>query len=403
MPLTDAKIRAAKPEDGKAKKLFDSEGLFLYVSPAGGKMWRMTYRVDGKAQTLSLGKYPAVSLLEARRRKDEAKALLAQGIDPRTAKREASATAAKARANAPTFEAVAHEWYERHSKDLSPRHCETIRGRLSNHLLPLLGSIPIAELDPPAIMAAIGTAEKEGHLEAARRALGIVAQICDYARLMRYALYNPARGLTSLLPKKKERHHAAITDPQEAGYLLRAIDAYPAASPAVYYALRIMPYTFVRNTELRAAEWAELDLEGATWTIPAHRMKMRRPHIVPLARQVVDMFVALRELTGGGALCFPSSQSRTRCISDMSLLNALRRMGYEREQMTVHGFRAMASTLLNEQGYRPDIIETQLAHVEKNAVRAAYNRADYLDERRIMMQQYADYLDILKSNLYHTA
>jgi len=232
-------------------------------------------------------------------------------------------------------------------------------------------------------------------IETAHRLAQLAGQVCRYARLVGYAKYDVASGLVEALPPVQTEHYPAIIDPKEIGALLRAIDDYPG-DVSTRYALRIMPYVFVRSGELRAATWKEFDLAGAEWVIPARRMKMKRPHNVPLARQVLALLAELREYSGGWDLLFPSPFSATRCISDMALLNALRRMGYGKEQMCVHGFRTTASTILNEQGYRPDVIEAQLSHGEKNAIRGAYNRAEYMPERRSMMQEWADYLDGLR-------
>lgn len=244
-------------------------------------------------------------------------------------------------------------------------------------------------------LAVLGKVERQGHLETARRLAQICGQVTRYARLAGMIVADPASHLTEALTTKPVRHHAAITEPREIGALLRAIDDYPG-DVSVSFALKIMPYVFVRSSELRRASWTEIDLDRAEWLIPAERMKMRRPHLVPLARQVVGMFRALHAITGNRELVFPGTASVTRCISDVGLLNALRRLGYGRDEMTVHGFRSTASTRLNEMGYRPDVIEAQLAHAEKNSVRDAYNRAQYVEERRRMMQEWADYLDSLR-------
>jgi integrase len=396
MPLTDTAIRAAKPTE-KPQKLTDGDGLYLFISPTGGKLWRLDYRFAEKRKTLSLGKYPATGLKDARRKRDEARELLAQGLDPGAQKKAAKAQAvAEARVHAATFEAVAREWYAKKTAHLTEDYRKQIISRLENMLFPYIGAKPFAYLEPADILAAVRPAEERGAIETAHRLVQLAGQVCRYARLVGHAKYDISAGLTEALPSVQTKHLATITDPAEIGRLLRAIDEYQGHVSMVY-ALRILPYTFVRSGELRAAEWAEIDLEGATWVVPAGRMKMRQPHVVPLARQVVKLLFAMREYSGNGALVFPSPFSATRCISDMGLLNALRRMGYEKGQMTIHGFRGMASTLLNEQGYRPDVIEAQLAHCERNSVRKAYNHAQYLDERRDMMQRWADYLDGLRA------
>ena len=393
--LTDTAIKNAKPRS-KAYKLSDGGGLYLEVSPAGGKLWRLKYRFQGKEKRLAIGVYPSIGLKEARARRDEAKERLADDIDPSAAKKEArKIAAALEREEAATFEAVGREWYAKKTIALSPGHQKALLSRLENQLFPYIGGIPLSRLEPADILSAVRHAEKRGFIEAARRLAQLAGQVCRYARLVGYAKYDVAAGLVEALPPVQTEHHAAITNPIEVGCLLRSIDEYKG-DVSISYALRILPYVFVRSREIRGAEWVEFDLAAAEWVIPGVRMKMKRPHVVPLARQVVGLFTALREYSGAGQLVFPSPFSATRCISDMGLLNALRRMGYSKGEMTIHGFRSMASTLLNEQGYRPDVIEAQLAHGEKNAIRGAYNRAEYLPERRAMMQTWADYLDALR-------
>lgn len=395
MPLTDAAIRSAKPES-KPVKLFDGGGLYLEVAPAGGKWWRLKYRFQGKEKRISLGVYPAIGLKDARERREQAKKLLAQGIDPSEEKRAAKAAAdAMEREQSSTFESVAREWFEKKTAHLTADYRKQILSRLENQIFPHIGGKPFVSLEPADVLGAVSHAEKRGAIETAHKLVNLVGQVCRYARLVGYAKYDVAAGLTEALPSTQTKHLAAITDPVKIGHLLRDIDDYQG-DVSISYAIRVLPYVFVRSSELRGAEWAEIDLAGAEWVIPAGRMKMRKPHVVPLARQVVKLLTALREHSGAGALVFPSPFSVTRCISDMGLLNALRRMGYAKGEMTIHGFRGMASTLLNEQGYRADVIEAQLAHGERNAIRAAYNHASYMDERRRMMQEWADYLDELR-------
>lgn len=395
MPLTDVFIRALK-SDGTSQKHADGGGLYLYISSTGGKLWRMDYRFAGKRKTLSFGAYPIVSLKDARSRRDAAKELLAQGIDPGEQKKEAKAVAtAVKREQAATFETVAREWYAKKTIAFSSGHQKKILSRLEKQLFPHIGGIPFAKLEPADVLSAVRHAEERGAIETAHRLAQLAGQVCRYARLVGFAKYDVAAGLVEALPPVQTEHYASITEPKEIGALLRAIDGYQG-DISTRYALRLMPYVFVRSGELRGAKWQEFAIETAEWVIPAGRMKMKRPHIVPLARQAVSLLSALREYSGGEGLVFPSPFSASRCISDMALLNALRRLGYDKEQMTIHGFRTMASTLLNEQGYRSDVIEAQLAHGEKNAIRDAYNRAEYLPERRRMMQEWADYLNGLR-------
>ena len=397
MPLTDTGIKNAKPQK-KQTKLFDSDGLFLLVAPKGGKWWRLKYRLGGKEKLLSLGVYPDVGLKEARKRRDEARELIAQGIDPSEQKKEAKAAAAAIeQAQAATFEVVAREWYAKKTTHLTLDYRKQIISRLENMIFPHIGNKPFASLEPSDILTPARHAESRGAIETAHRLVQLAGQVCRYARLVGYCKYDVASGLSEALPTIQTKHLAAITEPKDIGHLLRAIDEYQG-DISISYAMKIQPYTFVRSGELRAAEWAEIDLDGAEWVVPAGRMKMRQPHVVPLARQVVELLSVVREHSGHGKLVFPSPFSATRCISDMGLLNALRRMGYEKGQMTIHGFRGMASTILNEQGYRSDVIEAQLAHCERNTVRKAYNHASYMNERREMMQEWADFLDGLRES-----
>lgn len=395
MPLTDATIRSAKPGQ-KAAKLFDGGGLYLEISPKGGKWWRLKYRFEGREKRISLGVYPAVGLKEARERREKAKRLLAQGVDPSEQKKQAKAAAEVAeQAQAATFEAVAREWFGKKKNAWTLGHQKKILSRLENQLFPYMGTILFSTLEPADFLAAIQHAEDRGAHETAHRLAQLAGQVSRYARIAGHTKYDVAAGLTEALAPVPTRHYAAITDPEQIGHLLYAIDGYQG-DLTIQYALRIMPYVFVRSGELRGALWHEIDFETEEWIIPAERMKMKRPHVVPLARQAVRLLRDLQPITGDGIFVFPSLQSRGRPISDMGLLNALRRLGYGKDEMTIHGFRSMASTLLNEQGYRPDVIEAQLAHGEKNAIRAAYNRAEYLPERRDMMQRWADYLDGLR-------
>lgn len=397
MKLTDTLLRSLKAT-GQVQKKADGGGLYIHVSPSGGKLWRMAYSFDGKQKTLSFGAYPAVSLKDARQKREEAKEQLAKGVDPGQQKKEIKAAAlAVEREQGTTFEAVAREWYAKKSTALSAAHQKKVLSRLENQLFPRIGNIPLSQLEPSDILAAVRYAEERGFIETAHRLVQLAGQVCRYARLCGYVKYDVASGLVEALPPIQRGHYAAITDPAEIGHLLRAIDAYPG-DISMIYALRILPYVFVRSGEIRAAEWTEINLAGAEWIIPAVRMKMKRPHVVPLARQVVRLLEEIGKYTRGGRYVFPSSFSASRCISDVGLLNALRRMGYDKTTMTIHGFRSMASTILNEQGYRPDVIEAQLAHGDQDAIRSAYNRAAYLDERRRMMSEWADYLDELRAS-----
>ena len=303
--LTDAAIKNAKPRP-KAYKLSDGGGLYLEISPAGGKLWRLKYRIQDKEKRLAIGAYPAIGLKEARARRDEAKEQLAGGIDPSAAKKEArKAAVAVEREQAATFEAVAREWYAKKTTALSSGHQKVILARLERQLFPHIGSIPFSKLEPADILAAVRHAEARGVIETARRLTQLAGQVCRYARLVGHTKYNLADGLIEALPAVQTEHYAAITDPVEIGHLMRDIASYQG-DISITYALRMMPYVFVRSGELRAAEWAEIDLAAAEWVIPAARMKMKRPHIVPLARQVVRLLEGISEVTGGGRYVFPS-------------------------------------------------------------------------------------------------
>ncbi|MEL7641677.1 MAG: integrase arm-type DNA-binding domain-containing protein [Solidesulfovibrio sp.] len=392
MPLTDAAVRNAKAMD-KTLRLKDERGLYLEVSPKGGKWWRLRYWLASKENRLSLGVYPDVSLKEARERRDEARKLIAKGIDPSAARKEEKAEAA---AEALTFEHVAREWYERFKPKWSPSHSLDVIQRLEKNVFPSLGPLSIRDITAPELLTAVRLIEGRGAVKSARRVLQMCGQVFRYAVATGQADRDIAADLRGSLPPAREKHHASITDPKGVAQLLRAIDGYQGSFVALC-ALRIAPLVFVRPGELRHAEWSEIDLDKAEWRIPAEKMKMREQHIVPLSRQAVAILRELHPLTGVGRYVFPSIRTSARPMSENTVLAALRRMGYTKDEMTGHGFRSMASTLLNEQGWNRDAIERQLAHGERNAVRAAYNFAEHLPERRRMMQAWSDYLDTLKA------
>ncbi len=387
--LSDTAIKATKSRD-KAYKLYDQRGLFLMVMPNGGRWWRLKYRVDGKEKLLSLGTYPDVSLKQARERRDAARRQLADGIDP-GAKRRAEEEAATN-----TFEAISREWFEKFSRNWAPGHSEKIIRRLELYLFPFIGAKPIAKIAAQEILACLRRLEGDGHLETAHRALQNCSRVFRYAVATGRAERDPAADLRGAIPPAAEKHLASYTDPRKIGELLRAIDSYDG-SPVVRCALRLAPLVFVRPGELRAAEWSEFNFEACEWRIAAGRMKMRQQHIVPLSTQAIAVLREIEPITGEGRFVFPSPRSNLRPLSDNALLSALRRMGFEQGAVTVHGFRSTASTLLNEQGWHRDAIERQLAHGERDAVRAAYNYAEHLPERRKMMQSWADTLDSLRS------
>ncbi len=389
--LRDVQIKQAKPRE-KPYKMYDRRGLFLLVHPNGGKYWRFRYRFAGRQKVAAFGVYPAVSLSAAREARDRAREMLAEGRDPVDAKREAKA---KARGEAETFEDVAREWLGKFSVNWVKEHAEVVRARLEKDIFPWLGARPIAEIDAPTLLAVLRRIEARGALHVAHRMRQVCGQIFRYAVAVGYAQRDPSADLRGALTPVAERHFAALTRPGEVGGLMRAIRGYQG-SFVVRAALRLLAYTFVRSGELRKAEWREFDLDSGVWTIPAHRMKMRREHLVPLAPQAVEVLRELQPLTGSGRYVFPSARSAARPMSENAICAALRRMGYEQGAMTAHGFRTLASTRLNELGWNADVVERQLAHVESNEVRGAYNRAEYLPQRTRMMAAWANYLDGLE-------
>ena len=395
--LTDSLIRAAKPA-AAVMRLLDEKGLYLFVTPEGGKWWRCRYRHGGKEQMLSLGTYPTVTLKEARRRRDEIRRQLVAGIDPsaaRKAQRASDAAQDDSAARAETFEALALEWYAKFSPGWSVAYVKKITGHLHGDLLPWLGPRPAKSIDARELLPVVQRIEARGAIETAHRALQTCGRILRYGVATGRADRDPTGDLRGALPPARTRNFAAITDPKDVGHLLRAIEGYTGTF-AVKTALRLAPRVFVRPGELRRAEWAEIDFDGAEWRIPSRRMKMRAEHIVPLSRQVLAILEEIRPLTGAGRYVFPNLRTAGQPLSDVALLAALRRLGYGKEEMTAHGFRAMASSLLNEEGgFSPDAIERQLAHAERNAMRRIYDRSQHLPERRRMMQWWSDYLDAL--------
>lgn len=387
--LTNAAITAARPKQ-KPYKLADGGGLYLLVVPGGGRWWRLKFRVDGSEKLLSLGVYPAVSLKQARERRDEARRDLANGIDPGAKRRSERDSAGD------SFEAIAREWFEKFSPSWVPGHSGKLIRRLELYIFPWLGSRPIAKITAPDLLSCLRRIESRGALETAHRALQVCGRVFRYAVATGRAVHDPSGALRGALPPAGENHHASFTDPGKIGELLRAIDSYDG-SIVVRGALRLAPIVFVRPGELRAAEWSEIDFAANEWRIKAERMKMRVQHIVPLSRQAIEILSDLQPLTGPGRFVFPSARTHNRPLSDNALLAALRRMGFEQGVVSVHGFRSTASTILNEQGWHRDAIERQLAHGERDAVRAAYNYAEHLPERRKMMQAWADHLDDLRA------
>lgn len=392
MALTDIAIRSAKPAD-KPIKLTDGGGLYLLLNPNGSRWWRLDYRYGGKRKTLSMGIYPDVGLKDARIRRDDARKLLASDVDP--GENRKAVKAAKFERATNSFEAIAREWFARNSATWKASHGDRIIRRFERDLFPWIGGKPISELTAPEVLAAVRKIEDRGALETAHRALSNCGQVFRYAIATGRASRDISADLRGALTPVKTEHFPAITEPKQVGALLRAMDGY-TGSQIVRYALRLAPLVFVRPGELRNAEWAHIDLAAAEWRYTV--TKTNTPHIVPLSRQAVEILTELQALTGDGRYLFPSARTNSRPMSDNAILSALRRMGIEKDEMTGHGFRAMARTILDEVlGVRPDYIEHQLAHAVRDPNGRAYNRTAHLPERRKMMQQWADYLDKLKA------
>ena len=380
--------------NGKVQKHSDGGGLFLYITPEGAKSWRLAYRYLGKQKLLVIGPFPAISLKEARERREAAKKLLVDNVDPSTAKQEAKSTATEAAKN--SFEAVTREWAEKQSGKWTAKTKAHVIARLEQYILPSLGKRPIKSITAPELLAVLRKMESKGLVTSAH----IVKSECG--RIFRYAIATgraerdvaaDLRGAISAMPAVQ--HFAAITEPKAVGKLLYDLDN-SSCTFVMRCALRLAPMLFVRAGELTGAEWSEIDLEAAEWRIPASKMKMRQMHVVPLSRQAVAILRELHAFSSQSRYVFPSRGNPEKHMLSGSPVLALRSMGYGKEQMTMHGFRAMASTILHEQGYNRDWIERQLAHAERNGVRASYNHAEYLPERRKMMQTWSDYLDKLK-------
>jgi len=392
MPLSDMAIKKANPND-KKQKMFDGGGLYLEVAPSGGKLWRLKYRFGGKEKLLSLGPYPTISLKDAREKREAAKRLLLDHQDPGEVKKAQKLAAVYGGED--SFEYVAREWIENNSRTWVESHTARLARRLEQYVFPWIGKRKVSQITAPELLSLVRQLEKRGTVETAHRVFACCGQIFRYAVATGRTERDITGDLRGALTPVRETHLASITDPREIGKLLDSIDAYDGF-PVTRLALLLAPLVFVRPVELRKAEWKEFDFDEAEWRIPPERMKMKVKHIVPLSRQALDILLELHKLTGKSRYLFPGARTNSRPMSDATLINALRRMGYSKEEMTAHGFRSMASTLLNEQGYNRDWIERQLAHAERNNVRAAYNYAEYLPERRRMMQKWADYLDSLK-------
>lgn len=394
MPLTHVAIKNAKPKE-KAYKLSDEKGLFLFITPTGGKYWRLKYRFGGKEKKLAFGVYPEVSLAEAREKRDKARKMIAENIDPGIVKQASKRASVLASEN--SFQAVALEWYAKFSTKWVPNHADRTLRRLEKDVFPCIGKRPINEIKAPELLTVLRRVENRGAIETAHRIQQICGQVFRYGIATGRADRDISNDLRGALPPTRKRHHATIIDPKKIAELLRAIQSYEGYF-VTKCALQLAPLFFVRPGELRKAEWEEINFETAEWRIPAEKMKMRATHIVPLSTQAISILKELQNFTGHGQYVFPSIRTLRRPMSDNTVLGALRRLGYAKDEMTGHGFRSMASTLLNEQGWNRDAIERQLAHAERNNIRAAYNYAEYLPERRKMMQHWADYLEALIKN-----
>lgn len=390
MPLTDRAIKNAKP-DKTSRRLFDGGGLYLEIAPAGGRWWRLKYRFGGKEKRLSLGVYPDVSLADARGRREAARKLLAAKIDPGEQRKEDRRVAAALEAS--SFEHVAREWYAKQAHIWVPGHARDVLRRLEGNLFPEIGLAPIGEIAAPTLLAAVRKIEARGAHDLAHRVLQVASQVFRYAVATGHCERDPAPDLRGALTPHKGKHQAAVPL-EEFPALLRAIDSYGDLGDMMTgCALRLLMLTFVRTNELIGAEWSEIDEAGATWIVTARRMKMKTEHVVPLSRQALETLRQVRAIGGGSRYVFPG-RNPDKPISNNTMLFALYRLGYK-GKMTGHGFRAIASTVLNESGFRPDVIERQLAHCERDEVRGSYNRAEYLPERTAMMQQWADMIDAL--------
>lgn len=397
MPLSDPAIRNAKPSD-KPYKLADRDGLYLLVNHVG-KYWRYDYRFQRKRKTLAFGVYPVTSLAAARDGLDKARKLIASGSDPSAIKQADKRKEKELAAN--TFEAVSREWLAKQAKKWTPKSTQRITRLLERNIFPAIGNTPIAQVSAADFLGALQKIEIRGNIETAHRAMAISGRIFRYGIATGRAQADLSLVLKGALTPVKEKHHASITDPRKVRDLLNAIEGY-SGSFITQLALRLAPLLFVRPGELRHAEWAEIDFDKAEWRIAAGKMKMKSVHLVPLATQALEILRELQPHTGEGRYVFPGVRSYSRPMSENTINAALRRLGYDKDEMTGHGFRSMASTILHEQGWPHEAIERQLAHAERNKVSAAYNYAEHLPKRREMMQAWADYLDQLKAERSNT-
>ena len=386
MPLNDRQIKHSKPKD-KPYKLTDGNGLYLHITPAGGKLWKLDYAIDGKRKTLSIGKYPHLSLVEAREAAENARKMKAQGIDPSQAKQQAKAERQAALLN--TFEHIARDWHQNNISRWKPNHAQRIMRYLEKDVFPYIGSHPIQELRVAHIKQVLDAITARGVAETAEKIRQWINKIFNYALMLERVDGNPASALVGYIQPQTTEHMPALPREELTEFYRRLLQV--DAEPQNRLCLMLLVLCFPRNTEIRGGEWKEINWQTKTWTIPASRMKRPREHLIPLSDWAMELLQELHQLTGKGRFMFPNRNTISGYISENTLGNILNRIGYK-GIATPHGFRSLASSILNEQGFNPDAIERQLAHVEENKVRAAYNRAEYVDERREMMQWYSDFL-----------
>ena len=398
MALTSLAVKQAQPA-GKTKRLYDERGLYLEISPAGGKWWRLKYRFAGKEKRLSLGVYPDISLKEARAARDEARRLIAQGVDPSARRKEISRQRVVDAEN--SFEVVAREWFQKQAPIWSDIHQKNVISKLEKNIFPYLGDETVAAVSAPNLLRVLRKIEERGAVETAHRTLSICGQVFRYAIATARAERDVAADLKGALPPVKRKHLPAIVDPERLSALLLEIDGYSGTLP-VQCALKLAPLVFLRPGELRKAKWSDINLDDATWSFIVR--KTMTPLIIPLARQSVEILRELEPVSGRHEYVFPNGRSPTRPMSENAVLAALRRLGIPKDEMCGHGFRATARTILDEQlGFRPELIEHQLAHKVRDPLGRAYNRTQFLEQRQNMMQVWADYLDDLRDGDNHRA
>ena len=397
-PLNDAFLRKIKanPKDYGGKKFPDGGGLYFYISPAGGTLWQMAYRFNGKQKTISFGEYPIIGLRDARDYTVDAKRLIYNGVDPLEQKKAVKAAEIAETQN--TFEAIARECHDKLKSKWSADHADRKWHYLEKDVFPTFGNTPIKNITPRELLTLLEKIQARGAIDVAHRIKSLCGEVFRYGIYTDRCDRDPTQDLKGVLIPKRNKHMATITSPEKVGELLRAIDGYQG-DITTQCALKLAPYVMLRPGEIRHAEWSEISFDRKQWKIPADKMKMSRPHIIPLSNQVIAILKTIERLTGQGNYVFPSRFSKDSPMSENTLNAALRRLGFTKEKMTSHGFRGIASTLLHENGFKSDVIEAQLAHAERNKVKAAYNHAEYLTERTDMMQWWADYLDSLKSKV----